>query len=119
MHRYRVGERDLVELLGKRGVLPTGISAADTYALGLATGGAADAYVSEQTRRELVESHFLIDTTRGNLTLRVADTKMLLNATIAPRLIAAVDLADDTDPRTRAAGCRLIAQALHTVQQNG
>lgn len=31
---------------------------------------------------------------------------------VVPRLIAGVDLADDTDARTRSAGRRLIAQVL-------
>ncbi|WP_156720951.1 excisionase family DNA-binding protein [Mycobacterium sp. Root135] len=115
LHRYRIGERDLVELLEARGVTPTGISAADTYNLGLATGGAADAYVSEHTRRELEKTYVLIDSVRGNLTLRVTDAA-IADLTKAPRLIAGVDLADDTDARTHAAGCRLISEALRGIQ---
>ncbi|BBY67739.1 helix-turn-helix domain-containing protein [Mycolicibacterium helvum] len=115
VNRYRVSERDLADLLSARGVMPTGISTADTYDLGLATGGAADAYVNDATCRELVKTHFLIDSARGNLTLRVTSTETLATA-VAPRLIAGVDLADDTDARTRAAGCRLIAEALRAVQ---
>lgn len=115
VHHYRVGERDLVDLVRAGGVMPTGISAADTYDLGLATGGAADAYVSERTCRELVKTHFLIDSARGNLTLRITGTENL-DAAVAPRLITGVDLSEDTDARTRAAGCRLISDALRAVQ---
>jgi excisionase family DNA binding protein len=115
VHRYRVSERDITDLLGTQGVMPTGISTAETYDLGLAAGGAADAYVNEDIRRELVKTHFLIDSARGNLTLRITSTENL-GAAVAPRLIAGVDLADDTDARTRAAGCRLIAEALRAVQ---
>jgi len=114
LHRYRASERDLTALLDTRGVMPTGISTASTYNLGLATGGAADAYVSEETRRELVNTHFLIDSDRGNLTLRIASAAP--GFPIAPRLIAGVDLADDTDSRSRAAGCRLISEALRAVR---
>ncbi|WP_322789326.1 hypothetical protein [Mycolicibacterium sarraceniae] len=115
VHRYRVSEEDLADLLSARGVMPTGISTADTYNLGLAAGGAGDVYVNEDIRRELVKTHFLIESARGNLTLRVTATETL-NTGIAPRLIAGVDLADDTDSRTHAAGCRLIAEALRAAQ---
>ena len=111
MHRYRVGQRDLVQLLAVDGVLPTGISSLSAYDLGMATGGSADAYVTDGTRRYLVEKFFLIDSDHGNLTLRVSDTAPLGDA-VAPRLIAGADLADDTDARTRAAGCSLISEAL-------
>lgn len=115
VRRYRVSERDITDLLGTPGVMPTGISTAETYDLGLAAGGAADAYVNEDIRRELVKTHFLIDSARGNLTLRVTATETS-DTGIAPRLIAGVDLADDTDTRTRAAGCRLISEALRAVR---
>lgn len=111
LHRYRVGERDLAELLAVDGVLATGISTVAEYDLGLATGGSADAYVTDRTRRELVERFFLIDSVRGNLALRVSDLAPM-GGEVAPRLIAGVDLADDTDARTRAAGCALIDDAL-------
>lgn len=115
VYRYRAGEQDVTALLSAPAVMPTGISTVDTYDLGLATGGAADAYVSESTRRELVETHFLIDSAGGNVTLRVTGVDTL-SGEIAPRLIAGVDLADDTDARTRAAGCHLITEALQAVQ---
>lgn len=114
--RYRVGERDLAQLLAADGVLATGISAASEYSLGLAAGGSADAYVNDQTRRELVEKFVLIDSARGNLTLRVTDAAPFDNAA-APRLIAGADLADDADARTRAAGCALINDALRAVRE--
>ncbi|PQM44780.1 helix-turn-helix domain-containing protein [Mycobacterium talmoniae] len=116
IHRYRVGERDLAQLLSTDNLLATGISTTTTYSIGLSTGGAADAYVSDQTRRELVEEFFLIESARGNLTLRVADAAPF-GATTAPRLIAGADLAEDTDARTRAAGCELIAEALRAVRK--
>ncbi len=111
VHRYRIGERDIAALLGADGVMATGISTVESYRLGLAIGAVADAYVSEETRRALVDDFVLIDTERGNLTLRVTDADIGHTA-VAPRLIAGVDLADDTDARTHAAGCALIDQAL-------
>lgn len=117
VQRYRIGERDLAQVLGADGVMATGISTADTYDLGLATGGSADAYVNATTLRRLVDQFFLIDSARGNLTLRVSDAD-LSRSRVAPRLIAGADLADDTDTRTRAAGCALINEALHAVHRS-
>ncbi|CAM3793536.1 helix-turn-helix domain-containing protein [Mycobacterium frederiksbergense] len=131
VRRYRIGARDVQDLLDTSGVLPTGISAADAYDLGLASGGAADAYVSGDTARRLVADFFLIDSPQGNLTLRVLDLDALgatqivergahgatFTVRTAPRLIAGVDLADDTDARTRSAGCALINDALRATRR--
>lgn len=115
--RYRMDEGDLTELLGTEGVLATGISTVDTYDLGLSTGGSADAYVSEATRHMLVEKYFLIDSARGNLTLRVTDADLFGHRS-APRLIAGANLADDPDVRSRAAGCALIDNALRASRRS-
>jgi excisionase family DNA binding protein len=131
VHRYRIGARDIDDLLASGDVLPTGISAADGYGLGLASGGAAAAYVSAGTARRLVADFFLIGSPQGNLTLRVIDLDVLAATQIvedgahgatfavrtAPRLVAGADLADDTDARTRSAGCALINDALHTMKR--
>lgn len=120
VHRYRVGERDIETLLRTDGVMATGISAVATYGLGLGVGGSADAYVTDRTCRQLVRDFVLIDSARGNLTLRVIDTEALnhqiLDTEVAPRLIVGVDLAEDTDARSRAAGCGLITEALRGVR---
>lgn len=129
VHRYRIGASDAHDLLASGEVLPTGISAADAYGLGLASGGAADAYVSAGTARRLVADFFLIDSPQGNLTLRVLDFDVVAATQIAdsaahagtftvraaPRLIAGADLADDTDARTHSAGCALINDALRAT----
>jgi excisionase family DNA binding protein len=130
MHRYRIGTRDVGALLAADDVLPTGISAADDYGVGLAAGGAADAYVSADTAQRLKTDFYLIDSPQGNLTLRVVDNDTLATSQMiehvtgglkftlaaAPRLIAGVDLADDADARTRAAGCALINDALSAIK---
>ncbi|QIV79674.1 helix-turn-helix domain-containing protein [Mycolicibacterium frederiksbergense] len=131
VRRYRVGARDVPDLLASGGVLPTGISAADSYSLGLAAGGAADAYVSTETAQRLVADFYLIGSPQGNLTLRILDIHALTATQIAergaggmtftihtaPRLIAGADLADDSDARTRAAGCALINDALSATKR--
>lgn len=131
VRRYRVAARDVPDLLTAGGVLPTGISAADSYSLGLAAGGAADAYVSTETAQRLVDDFYLIDSPQGNLTLRILDIHALTATQIAergaggmtftihtaPRLIAGADLADDSDARTRTAGCSLINDALSATRR--
>lgn len=117
LHRYRIGAHDLEPLLRDAGVLATGISTVHTYDLGLATGGSADAYVSDRTRRVLVEEFFLIDSAQGNLTLRVTDAGTF-DTDVAPRLIVGADLADDLDTRTRAAGRVLIGNALRAARRS-
>ncbi len=131
VRRYRVGARDVPDLLTAGGVLPTGISAAESYSLGLAASGAADAYVSADTAQRLVADFYLIDSPQGNLTLRILDISALTATQIAergtgsltftihtaPRLIAGADLADDSDARTRAAGCALINDALRATKR--
>lgn len=117
VHRYRASERDVADVLGAGGVMATGISTADIYGFGLSSGSAADAYVDEAARRRLEEQFMLIDSERGNLTLRVLDAKMAAPRTpVAPRLIAGVDLVEDTDARTRAAGAKLIDDALRALR---
>ncbi|WP_204079150.1 excisionase family DNA-binding protein [Mycobacterium riyadhense] len=109
--RYRVGERDIPDLLASADVVASGVSAASHYGLGLGVGGAGDAYVSSQVRDRLVRDYALIPSDRGNLTLRVVDQGWHLatataaeNCRVAPRLITGVDLVDDADARTRRSG---------------
>lgn len=131
VHHYRVGARDVPDLLAADGVLSTGISAAESYSLGLAAGGAADAYVSSDIAQRLVADFYLIDSPQGNLTLRILDISSLTATQIAeqgtdsstftihtaPRLIVGTDLAEDSDARTRAAGCALINDALSATMR--
>ncbi|AHW62547.1 Hypothetical protein CGLY_00495 [Corynebacterium glyciniphilum AJ 3170] len=118
-HRYKVGPRDLTALLTDRRVTRTGISAVESYRLGLGTGGDADIYVSSEDLEQLVRGYVLLPTGRGNLTVRVDDVGLYRAATrtiegrlVVPRLIAGADLADDTDARTRSAGRRLLTEVL-------
>lgn len=118
--RYRVGERDLDEVLGAEGVVRTGVSAAAVYGLGLGAGGSADAYVSADVAKRLGQDFYLIESQTGNLALRVvgddlhvAASRVIGGRRVAPRLVVGVDLADDLDARTRAAGCELLRALLN------
>lgn len=117
--RFRVGEADLAELVGEEGVVGTGVSSAAAYGLGIGTGGGGDAYVTREVADRLRRDYFLIESASGNLVLRITDGDLHLATArtvdgrrTAPRLIVGVDLADDRDPRTRAAGRALVATVL-------
>lgn len=117
--RYAVGTDDLEGILGDSDVVATGISAAAAYRLGLTNVGAGDAYVTATAVDRLVRDHFLIQSTSGNLTLRLVDNDLHLATArtidglrVATRLIVGVDLAEDADARTRAAGLSLIDRVL-------
>lgn len=56
IHRYKVGPKDLTALLTDSRVVRTGISAVESYRLGLGTGGDADAYVSSEISGNSSES---------------------------------------------------------------
>lgn len=111
--RYRLGSEDIAELLGADGVVATGVSAIEHFGLALGAGGSADAYVTADTRDRLVRDFYLIESEQGNLTLRiVGDSVLCGTGTVVHRLIAGVDLSEDNDARSRAAGRELIDAAL-------
>ncbi|OLT50286.1 hypothetical protein BJF89_10250 [Corynebacterium sp. CNJ-954] len=119
IHHYKVGPQDLTALLTDSRVVRTGISAVESYHLGLGTGGDADVYVRSENLVQLVRGYVLLPSSRGNLTVRVDDVGLYRAAArtvddrlVVPRLVAGADLADDTDARTRSAGRRLLAQVL-------
>ncbi|WP_312977296.1 helix-turn-helix domain-containing protein [Corynebacterium sp.] len=119
IHRYKVGPKDLTALLTDCRVVRTGISAVESYRLGLGTGGDADVYVSSEDLGQLVRGYVLLPTGRGNLTVRVDDgdlhraaTRTIDGRLVAPRMIAGADLADDTDARTRNTGRRLLTSVM-------
>lgn len=117
--RYKVADSDLEALLNTEGVVRTGVSAADAYALGLGAGGSGDAYVSHRVADRLVRDFYLIEGGSGNLTLRIVDhdfhtttARRLHGQTVTTRLMVGVDLADDNDTRTRSTGRALLARVL-------
>lgn len=119
VNRYRVGERDLDEVLATAGVVRTGVSATTAYGIGLGVGGTGDAYVDSRVAQQLVQEFFLIESAAGNLTLRMVEQDLHLKAAreiegqlVSTRLIVGVDLADDRDTRTKSAGRELLGSVL-------
>ncbi|QDO89572.1 helix-turn-helix domain-containing protein [Ornithinimicrobium ciconiae] len=117
--RCRIGVSDIEALLAEQGVVRTGVSAASAYGLGLGGGASADAYVTKDFEERLTRDFFLIESRTGNLTLRVVDHDLHLRTgrcvdaqVVAPRVMVAVDLAADTDARTRSLGRSLLEAVL-------
>lgn len=59
-----------------RRIVRTGITAVESYRLGLGTGGAADVYVSGEDLGQLINGYVLLSSSRGNLTVRVDDGRL-------------------------------------------
>lgn len=123
-HRYRIASGDIEELLHLQGVVAGGISAAHGYGIGLSHSNEAEIYVGSGTAEALRDEFFLSRSQQGNLVMHVvADTKDWHLRTArnqdgrctVPRLIAATDLLDSTDTRSRTAGVELLSSSLGTV----
>lgn len=119
--RYRLAESDIAELLADDAVVAGGISAAASYGLGLSAAAEAEIYVNPRDAARLVDEFFLVESHRGNLIVHVEESGMdwhrrtsqrVKGVTLVPRLVAAVDLLDGDDTRSRSAGDRLLRLAL-------
>ncbi len=97
-------------------LVPSGVSAAKTVGLDLVPGREADGYVSAATLDDFVAEHALAPASSGagNVTLRVVEDdpwdRFLNGLAHAPEAAVALDLAEDVDPRSRAAGEALLAR---------
>ena len=75
-----------------------------------------DGYCADEARADLIRRFHLVDDPRGNATIRVTN---LLKDEFAgrremPLVVVAADLAESIEARERAAGRRLVEQALHS-----
>ncbi|WP_156077350.1 helix-turn-helix domain-containing protein [Saccharothrix sp. NRRL B-16314] len=122
--RYRIADADIAELLADSAVVAGGISAAAPYDLGLSFADEAEVYVGSSEVGRLVDEFFLVGSGRGNLVLHVEDSgsdwhqrtaRVVDGVSAVPRLVAAVDLLDSDDTRTRSAGTRLLGTLLRLV----
>ena len=97
---------DLDEIRGERGVLPTGVSVAGAYRLDIQAPDTAEVYVRPEAVISLRRAYALEPSARANVLLHVIPGRWPFAAGIrqAPALVAALDLADSPDPRTRRAG---------------
>lgn len=109
VHYFNAHPGELRHLRERPDLVKSGISAAGQYKLGLVPGEEVDAYVRVRALHEIQRNHALepAQLNRGNVVLRaVSDQAWHINseAEVAPIAAVAVDLADDSDPRTSRLG---------------
>jgi excisionase family DNA binding protein len=112
MHKAHPGEIPYV--LEDRSLMPSGISAAGSMGIGLLANREADGYIAQSQLQSFIDEHALspggID---GNVRLRVVPDDVwqdLAGRSVAPPAAVALDLADEPDPRSEAAGKKLVRQ---------
>jgi len=123
IRRYQVADTDIYNILGRSGVVATGVSAADHLTLGLGTGGQADVYADADLADELCREFFLVERDRGNLTVRTVDHSLHVvtaartaQGLVAARLMVAADLLTVGDSRAHRAGEEFLRSLLRTYQ---
>jgi excisionase family DNA binding protein len=112
IHKAHPGEVPYV--LEDEALVPSGISAASSMGIGLLAHREADGYIASSQLQRFIDEHALspagID---GNVRLRVAPDsvwQVLAGRSAAPPAAVALDLADEPDPRSEAAGQKLVRQ---------
>lgn len=99
---------ELSHILDDAALVKSGISAARAQGFGLVSGEEADGYLPASKAKKFFDDHALSAAgPEGNVRLRVVpdeDWHFLTDATNAPLAAVALDLAEDPDPRSAAAG---------------
>jgi excisionase family DNA binding protein len=122
---YRAHPGEVPYVLEDKALVPSGISAAGSMGIGLLAGREADGYIAQSQLQRFVDEHALspggVD---GNVRLRVVPGDVwrdLGSRSIAPPAAVALDLADEPDPRSEAAGKKLVRQIdrQHRAQVRG
>jgi hypothetical protein len=91
-------------------LLPSGISAAGSVEAGLLAGREADGYIARSQLQDFVAEHALSPAdVAGNVRLRVVPVDVwvgleLGSRAVSPPAAVALDLAEERDPRSQAAG---------------
>jgi hypothetical protein len=111
---YRAHPGEIPYVLEDKMLVPSGISAAGSMGIGLLANREADGYVARSQLQRFVDEHALspggVD---GNVRLRVVPDDVwqdLAGRSVAPPAAVALDLADEPDPRSEAAGKKLVRQ---------
>jgi excisionase family DNA binding protein len=111
---YKAHPGEIPYLLEDEAFVPSGISAAGSMGLGLLASREADGYIAESRLRRFLDQHALSPGgIEGNVRLRVVPDDVWQNLDgrpLAPPAAVALDLADEPDARSEAAGKKLIRQ---------
>jgi excisionase family DNA binding protein len=111
---YRAHPGEIPYLLEDEALVPSGISAAGSMGVSLLTHREADGYLAQSQLQRFIEQHALAPAgVDGNVRLRVVPDdawQPLAGRSVAPPAAVALDLADEPDPRSEAAGKELIRE---------
>jgi hypothetical protein len=114
VHRYSGHPGEIRHVLADKRLVASGVSAAQEIGLDLMSGNEADGYVSDSDLDRFVRDHALLPAAAvdANVVLRVVPvevwTESLKDRPHAPEAAIALDLAEDVDSRSRAAGEKLV-----------
>lgn len=104
--RLRAHPSDVARIAEEPGLVVTGVSAAEAHGFDISAPGVLEAYVPADAVAVLTRRYALDKSAHPNVVLHAVDGRWPFDpdARIAPPLVAALDLLDGDDERTRRAG---------------
>jgi hypothetical protein len=110
LHRGHPGE--IRHLLDDPALMRSGISAAGSLGIGLVSGREADGYLPEAKLKRFLKDHALSPAEAdGNVRLRIVPDDawaIVRGRSVAPEAAVALDLMEESDPRSAKAGAEVI-----------
>lgn len=109
---YRAHPGEIRHVVDDPALMRSGISAAGSLGIGLVSGREADGYLPEVALRGFIKEHALSQAeSDGNVRLRVVpdDAWVILGGrSVAPEAAVALDLMEESDPRSAKAGAEVL-----------
>lgn len=109
---YRGHSGEICHLIDDPALMRSGISAAGSLGIGLVSGREADGYLPEAKLKRFIKEHALSPVEAdGNVRLRVVPDEawaILGGRSLAPEAVVALDLMEESDPRSAKAGAEVI-----------
>lgn len=109
---YRAHPGEIRHLINDPALMRSGISAAASHDIGLVSGREADGYLPEAELKRFIKEHALSPAgPDGNVRLRVVPDEawaILGGRSVAPEAAVALDLAEESDPRSAQAGAEIL-----------
>lgn len=109
---YRAHPGEIRHLINDPALMRSGISAAASHHIGLVSGREADGYLPKAELRRFIKEHALSPAKAdGNVRLRVVPDEawaLLGGPSVAPEAAVALDLMEESDPRSAKAGAEVL-----------
>lgn len=109
---YGAHPGEIRHLINDPALMRSGISAAASHGIGLVSGREADGYLPEAEMRRFIKEHALLPAgLDGNVRLRVVPDEVwgsLKGRSVAPEAAVALDLMEESDPRSAKAGAEVL-----------